>query len=93
MKVTIKGYITYRKYSWDEKPTYTVYGFDPTNYIDADEVLLMEHDFEVEVPDNFDPRPGQIAALKAKKEKVQAEFSQRVKEIDEKINSLLALEA
>jgi len=65
----------------------------PTGSGGTETVVLMEHSFYVEVPDNFDPRPGQVAALKAKKEKVQAEFSKRVMELDEQINSLLALEA
>lgn len=90
MKVTIKGHITHTKYAWDDKATYSFYTFDAS---DENTVNVMEHEFEVEVPDNFDPRPGKIAALKEKKEKVQAEFSKRVMELDEQINSLLALEA
>jgi hypothetical protein len=53
----------------------------------------MEHEFEVEVPDNFDPRPGQVAALEAKKEEMRADFAKRVKDIDDKINSLMAIAA
>jgi len=93
MNIRIDGYITYTKYAWDDKPTYSFYTFDPTEHMGTETVVLMEHSFYVEVPDNFDPRPGQVAALKAKKEKVQAEFSKRVMELDEQINSLLALEA
>ena len=90
MKVSIKGYVTYSE-TWDNRPSYSFYTFDPTDYSNL--IIVMEHTFEVEVPDNFDPRPGQIAALKAQKEKVQAEFSKRVMELDEQINSLLAIEA
>jgi hypothetical protein len=92
MKVTIKGYITCQQYAWDDKPTFSFYGFDPTGY-DSSTVKVMEHEFEVEVPDNFDPRPGQVAALEAKKEEMRAEFSKRVKDIDDKINSLMAITA
>lgn len=92
MKITIKGYITCTQYAWDTKPSFSFYGFDPTTY-DASTVKVMEHEFEVEVPDNFDPRPGQVAALEAKKEEMRAEFSKRVKDIDDKINSLLAITA
>lgn len=92
MKVTIKGYITCQQYDWDDKPTFSFYSFDPTSY-DTSTVKVMEHEFEVEVPDNFDPRPGQVAALKAKKEQMQAEFASKVKEIDDRINSLLAIAA
>jgi len=92
MKVTIKGFITCQQYDWDDKPTFSFYGFDPTSY-DSSTVKVMEHEFEVEVPDNFDPRPGQVAALKEKKERMQAEFASKVKEIDDRINSLLAIAA
>jgi hypothetical protein len=92
MKVTIKGYITCTQYGWDEKQTFSFYGFDPTGY-DSCTVKVMEHEFEVEVPDNFDPRPGQVAALKAQKEEIQAQFAAKVKEIDDRINSLLAISA
>jgi len=92
MKVEINGYVTCTQYSWDDKCTYSFHGFDPTGF-DSNTVIVMKHSFEVEVPDNFDPRPGKVAALKAEKEKVQADFSKRVMELDEKINSLLAIEA
>ena len=92
MKVTIKGFITCQQYSWDDKPTFSFYSFDPTSY-DPSTVKVMEHEFEVEVPDNFNPRPGQVAALKAKKEEIQAQFAAKVKEIDDQINSLLAIAA
>lgn len=92
MKVTIKGYVTCTQYGWDDKPTFSFYGFDPTGY-DTSTVKVMEHEFEVEVPDDFDPRPGQVAALKAQKEQIQAEFAAKVKQIDDQINSLLAIAA
>lgn len=93
MKVKIKGYVTHTKYKWDEAPQYTFHGFDPSDYLGDESVVVMQHEIEIEIPDDFDPRPGQIAALKAQKERAQAEFAKRVTEIDEKINSLLALEA
>jgi len=92
MKVTIKGYITCQQYAWDDKPTFSFYSFDPTSY-DSSTVKVMEHEFEVEVPDNFDPRPGQVAALEAKKKEIQAEFAAKVKQIEDQINSLLAIAA
>jgi hypothetical protein len=92
MKITIKGYVTCTQYQWDVKPTFSFYGFDPTEY-DKSTVKVMEHEFEVEVPDNFDPRPGQVAALEAKKKEIQAEFAAKVKQIEDQINSLLAIAA
>ena len=45
-----------------------------------------------DVPDDFDPRPQQVAALEAEKQKARAEFHARVTEIDRQIQSLLAIE-
>ena len=55
-------------------------------------VFVKEHTTEIEVPDDFDPRPQQVAALEAEKQKARAEFQARVTEIDRQIQSLLAIE-
>jgi hypothetical protein len=91
MKVTIKGYVTYSDPVWTDEPAYSFYTFDPSEYSNL--VIVMQHSFEVEVPDDFDPRPGQIATLKAQKERVQAEFAKKLTDIDTQINRLLAIEA
>jgi hypothetical protein len=93
MKITIKGYIVQINYPWEKSPKYRLSSSGNVEYLSEYEALVMEHIFDVEVPDNFDPRPGQIAALKAQREKAQADFSKRVMEIDAKINELLAIEA
>ena len=89
MKHTMKGYIVCSE-TWDDKLEFDFFSFEPTSGLYS---IVMEHSFEVEIPDDFDPRPGKIAALKAEKEKLQAEFAKRVMEIDEKINRLLAIAA
>ena len=55
-------------------------------------VFVKEHLTTVEVPDDFDPRPQQVAALEAEKQKARAEFQARITEIDRQIQSLLAIE-
>lgn len=92
MNIRIDGFITYEKSPWDEKPRYSFYSFDPTKY-NTDIVIVMEHSFYVEVPNSFDPRPGQVAALEAKKKQIEAEFAAKVKQINDQINSLLAIAA
>lgn len=91
MKVQIKGYIAYDK-PWDENEHgFKLMGFDPTG-AGIGYVLVREQMFEVEVPDNFDPRPQMVKELEAEKEKARADFAKRVMEIDKRINELLALE-
>lgn len=55
-------------------------------------IFVKEHLTTVEVPDDFDPRPQQVAALEAEKQEARAEFQERITEIDRQIQSLLAIE-
>lgn len=55
-------------------------------------VFVKEHLTTVEVPDDFDQRPQQVAALEAAKQKARDEFQERITEIDRQIQSLLAIE-
>lgn len=89
MKVTIKGFIHYRQEAWTDSGAYSFMHCDMT---DCGYVNVMPHEIEIEVPDDFDPRPQQVAALEAEKQKARAEFQKRVTEIDRKIQSLLAIE-
>ena len=89
MKVTIKGFINYKKDDWCEGGDYHFYKYDMSKH---GYVAVMPHEIAVEVPDDFDPRPQQVSALEAEKQKARAEFHARVTEIDRQIQSLLAIE-
>lgn len=94
MKIKAKGYLFW-------KPTFGIEGeFEllPWDCRDWDEpsrgkrIFVAEHTTTVEVPDDFNPMPAQIAALEAEKQKARAKFQQRITEIDRQIQSLLAIE-
>lgn len=93
MKHLIKGFIYYNvpKYG-NKKPVVTFLPFKASTEYNTWGVEVGEHSFEVEVPDDFDPRPQQVAALRAQKEKDRAEFAAKVVEYDRQINELLAIE-
>ncbi len=91
MKKTISGFVVAQQYPWDELPDYTFVGFDPRECGIDNYVVVCAHEFQVDVPDDFDIRPHQVAILEKKKREVQAEFAAKVKEIDDQINSLLAI--
>ena len=55
-------------------------------------VFVKEHTSEIEVPDDFNPVPEQVAMLEAQKQKARADFQRTVTEIDRQIQSLLAIE-
>jgi len=90
MKVTIKGYIGWGKPWRKEAHGFGFTSFEPSNI--PGHVTVRQETIEIEVPDDFDPRPGLVDQLKKQKEEARAEFAARVVEIDRQINELMALE-
>jgi hypothetical protein len=97
MKTLIKGYIIQQQYSWQEEATITFTTHDymatPINIGHQITTVICAHEFEVETPDDFDPRPQQVAALQAAKQKVRAEFAARINEIEKQISELTCIDA
>lgn len=93
-KHTINGFITYRDSPYTEKPEVQFLTYDPRQY-DKDEkyprIVLREHSFEIEVADDFDPRPGMIESLKQTQAELRAEFIKRVTDIERRIGELQAI--
>lgn len=95
MKVTIKGYLYAEPDACARERTAVRFGFtmyEPDPAIWKDRVTVREHSFEVDVPDDFDPRPGMIASLQAQKVAARASLAAHIKELDDRIQSLLAIE-
>jgi len=93
MKITLNGYIIARQYDWETKPRFEFIHYDPNEAtFDTSAVKVQAHMFEVDIPNDFDIRPFQIDKLRKERDIAAAEFAKRVKEIDDKINSLLAIE-
>ena len=91
-KHTINGCIAYRtKDYWSADERFVFYGFVPSED-DMDCIVVKEHSITFDVPNDFDPRPQQVKALEAEREKVRAEMSARITEINGRIQSLLAIE-
>jgi hypothetical protein len=91
MKVKITGFIHWYKPSYHDTPSYGFYESDMSS-ISPDYVPMFEHSFEVEIPDNFDPTPLQIAALRKHKEKILADAHVQANNLEEQIQRLLCLE-
>lgn len=92
-KHKIKGFITFNgsRYAADDaRISFSPY--KPSEEYSPNTVVVREHEFEVEVPDDFDPRAGLVANLEEQKKRVQAEFARAVRDIDQRIQSLLAIE-
>ncbi len=92
MKHTIKGYITYEKGHWDDAAQISFQAWKPSAKIFPNLVVVREHSIEVEVPDNFDPRPDMIANLREQEKKAMADFELTVNQIRKQISELQAIE-
>ena len=90
MKVKITAHIHYAKWSWEETSQWQLFGFRLDD--DDHRTYVGEQEVEVEVPDNYDPRAQQIAALEKQKQQVMADFQKSVNEINDRISKLQALE-
>jgi hypothetical protein len=91
MKIKTTAHIHLQKYSWEEKGEYRLASFKMDD--NENRTYVGEQEIEIEVPENYDPRAQQIAALEALKQKVMADYHKSVMEINDRINKLLALEA
>lgn len=94
MKVQINGFITYDKpQAWEkDKHGFSFSMFDPAGWKHNTAVVVQPESIEVDVPDDFDPRPQMVKTLEAQKEAARKEFANTVMRIDRQINELLALE-
>ena len=90
MKRTINGFITWQQYS--RVPVISFFTVDPRTIDSLNGVVVVrEHSFEIEVPDDFNPVPLQVAALQAEKQKGRAHFARNEIRIDAEIGKLLAI--
>ena len=96
MKIKIEGSIYFDPDSLkyqnhpDIWPPYRFYAFQTPTMGECTRVCA--HTIETDIPDDFDPRPGMVKALREQRKAAEREFAAKVMEIDQRINSLLAIE-
>ena len=91
MKKTIKGFLHYSTWVCTLGEI-RFYESDMSGVPSIDLVLIKPHEFEVEIPDDFDPRPAQIKALEEKQKQAAAAFQTMNTKIMRQISQLHALE-
>lgn len=91
MKIKTTIHIFQSQYPWDDVQKYDIFSVK----LDDSEhrAYICEQEIEIDVPDNFDPRAQQIAALEKEKQKVMAVSKQAVTKINHRINNLKAITA
>ena len=91
MKIKTTAHVHYQKFSWEKKGEYRLASFQMDDSLER--TYVGQQQIEIEVPEDYDPRAQQIAALEALKHKVMADYHKSVMEINDRIGKLLALEA
>jgi hypothetical protein len=91
MNIKIMAHVHYQKYAWQEKGEYRLASFKLDD--SAERTYVGEQEIEIDIPEDYDPRAQQVAALEKQKQKVMADYHKSVMEINDRINKLLALEA
>jgi hypothetical protein len=89
MKKVINAHILYRKDEFSNADEFKLAMFEMES---CGFITVREQEFEVDIPDDFDPRSKQIEILQKEQERINAEFQKRCTAIQEQINRLTALE-
>ena len=91
MKIKTTAHVHYQKFSWEKKGEYRLASFQMDD--NAERTYVGQQEIEIDIPEDYDPRAQQVAALEKQKQKVMADYQKSVMEINDRINKLLALEA
>lgn len=94
-KHTINGFLVWEKYEWEQNASIAFNKYQPKGGADGDEysqrVTVRPHSIEVEIADDFNPVPQQVASLEAAKKQAQLECAQKLMQLDEQISKLQAI--
>ncbi len=91
MKIIIKKIVHLSLNSTATNPDYYFFDVDMSEYGYAP--IGEEQEIALEVPDNFNPIPLQIQALKKEQQKIKTEAEMKTMALDAKIQTLLCIEA
>lgn len=87
MKITVQGYITARKYSWEGKVTYSWTSVDPALW-PTDYIMVAPHELTLEIPDDFDFNAYKVAAITRKKADVQRELTTELARLEKELAAM-----
>lgn len=91
MKVKIEGVIEFKTSEYGND-NYHGFFFHALEMSDYGYINVMPYTIEVEIPDEFDPRSAQIAALEKEKTALRAACQKSITNIERHISELLALD-
>ncbi len=95
MKFQFEGFLYLRKYPWETEWTLD-FGYDgmdePSEHRTATYIKIGPHTLMAEVPDDIDLLTPQIDQIKAQMHELRAKSEAALAQMQERINSLLAIE-
>jgi len=90
--IELKGWIWGKKEVYEREVKYMFFEGGGSNYFSEQGYFqVCEHTVEVELPETFNPVAAQVSALNAKKEAIQRQFTDRIREINDAISNLQCL--
>lgn len=89
-QVTISGFVYECDYGYGGEVEYRFFSSERMG--DKYYTLIGPADFAYEVPDSFNSTAAKVQALEAERARISAEFAAKVRDLDERINKLQALE-
>jgi hypothetical protein len=90
-KHTVNGalYLYTSERAYTDKP---IYHFNTERNLTSESFTkIVDHSFDIEIPEDFDPIPGQLAALNEKKRLLRLKLAQELADLDDRISKLSAL--
>ncbi|MBY4947038.1 hypothetical protein K6V92_10450 [Cupriavidus respiraculi] len=88
--IEVKAFVHATK-NYDDSYTYTVFGMDVSGQ-SLGYILVGETTLSYELPDAFNPVAAEVAALEKKRDAMRADFNGRLRQINEQIAKLQAIE-
>lgn len=89
-QVTIEGFVYETSYFGSEK-SYSLYSSD--SMADKFMSLVGPAKFAYTIPDDYDPIPSQVAAIKKQQQELKAAFAKKMMELEDDLSKLLCIES
>lgn len=87
-KQNLKAYIHFQQEAWMDKPKFSI---DCCDMSSAGYTLVRSQEFEVEIPDDFNPVALQIKSLEKRKTALRLRLAEELMAIDQRMNELQAI--
>jgi len=88
MKITIEGFLVWKKETWQTEGKFQLVQCDMSEY---GYITVQPQVVEIDIPDNWNPVPGQLDALKKEEKELRAKFARDMTTIQERRSKLLAI--